>query len=165
MVASWTGEYQYTIDQVIEAMAKRANELNLRLTGTRRPRPARLHRPAHRADDELPAQRTASRGVVGGIGVRDAGSGTRDPICRMPRVTHSASAFRIPHPAYRYRSSRHPPSIDERLERLIAQARVRTAVGRARSIAQAWSSDRICSGACCATKTCSTVSPDRWITI
>ena len=33
MVASWTGEYQYTIDQVIEAMMKRANELNLRLTG------------------------------------------------------------------------------------------------------------------------------------
>ena len=33
MVAGWTGEYQYTIDQVIEAMAKRANELNLRLTG------------------------------------------------------------------------------------------------------------------------------------
>ncbi|HEY7059105.1 MAG TPA: putative zinc-binding metallopeptidase [Vicinamibacterales bacterium] len=31
MVASWTGEYQYTIDQVIEAMARRANELNLRL--------------------------------------------------------------------------------------------------------------------------------------
>lgn len=33
MVASWTGEYQYTIDQVIEAMMRRANELNLRLTG------------------------------------------------------------------------------------------------------------------------------------
>src|SRR5689334_15306221 len=33
MVASWTGEYQYTIDQVLEAMLKRANELNLRLTG------------------------------------------------------------------------------------------------------------------------------------
>jgi Putative zinc-binding metallo-peptidase len=32
MVASWTGEYQYTIDQVIEAMTRRANELNLRLT-------------------------------------------------------------------------------------------------------------------------------------
>jgi hypothetical protein len=31
-VASWTGEYQYTIDQVLEAMLKRANELNLRLT-------------------------------------------------------------------------------------------------------------------------------------
>src|SRR5689334_740681 len=31
MVASWTGEYQYTIDQVLEAMLKRANELNLRL--------------------------------------------------------------------------------------------------------------------------------------
>src|SRR6187549_3073716 len=32
-VASWTGEYQYTIDQVLAAMLKRANELNLRLTG------------------------------------------------------------------------------------------------------------------------------------
>jgi len=32
MVANGTGEYQYTIDQVIEAMTKRANELNLRLT-------------------------------------------------------------------------------------------------------------------------------------
>ena len=32
MVASWTGEYQYTIDQVLESMLKRANELNLRLT-------------------------------------------------------------------------------------------------------------------------------------
>jgi hypothetical protein len=31
MVAGWTGEYQYTIDQVLEAMLKRANELNLRL--------------------------------------------------------------------------------------------------------------------------------------
>jgi hypothetical protein len=33
MVASWTGEYQYTIDQVIENMIKRANQLNLRLPG------------------------------------------------------------------------------------------------------------------------------------
>ncbi len=31
MVAGWTGEYQYTIDQVIENMIRRANELNLRL--------------------------------------------------------------------------------------------------------------------------------------
>ena len=31
MVAGWTGEYQYTIDQVLEDMIKRANELNLRL--------------------------------------------------------------------------------------------------------------------------------------
>ena len=30
-VAEWTGEYQYTIDQVIEDMSRRANELNLRL--------------------------------------------------------------------------------------------------------------------------------------
>jgi hypothetical protein len=33
MVASWTGEYQYTIDQVLENMVKRSNELNLRLAG------------------------------------------------------------------------------------------------------------------------------------
>ena len=33
MVAACTGDYQYTIDQVIENMIKRANELNLRLTG------------------------------------------------------------------------------------------------------------------------------------
>jgi hypothetical protein len=31
MVAEWTGEYQYTIDQVIEDVLRRANELNLRL--------------------------------------------------------------------------------------------------------------------------------------
>jgi hypothetical protein len=30
-VARWTGEYQYTIDQVIEEMAKRCRELNLRV--------------------------------------------------------------------------------------------------------------------------------------
>jgi hypothetical protein len=34
MVAGWTGEYQYTIDQVIEAMTRRANELGLRLKDT-----------------------------------------------------------------------------------------------------------------------------------
>ena len=31
MVAAWTGEYQYTIDQVLGDMLKRANDLNLRL--------------------------------------------------------------------------------------------------------------------------------------
>src|SRR6476620_11101579 len=31
MVASWTGEYQYTIDQVLENMVNRCNEMNLRL--------------------------------------------------------------------------------------------------------------------------------------
>ena len=31
MVAAGTGEYQYTIDQVLENMIKRANEINLRL--------------------------------------------------------------------------------------------------------------------------------------
>ncbi len=33
MVAAWTGEYQYTIDQVLENMIRRANEMNLRLMG------------------------------------------------------------------------------------------------------------------------------------
>jgi hypothetical protein len=31
MVSEWTGEYQYTIDQVLESMIKRSTELNLRL--------------------------------------------------------------------------------------------------------------------------------------
>ncbi|MBA2302860.1 MAG: putative zinc-binding metallopeptidase [Acidobacteria bacterium] len=31
MVSEWTGEYQYTIDQVLESMLKRANATNLRL--------------------------------------------------------------------------------------------------------------------------------------
>jgi hypothetical protein len=33
LVAAGTGEYQYTIDQVLENMIKRANEMNLRLKG------------------------------------------------------------------------------------------------------------------------------------
>ncbi|HVC19206.1 MAG TPA: putative zinc-binding metallopeptidase [Vicinamibacterales bacterium] len=32
-VAAWTGEYQYTIDQVLEDMVARCRELNLRLSG------------------------------------------------------------------------------------------------------------------------------------
>jgi hypothetical protein len=31
-VAAWTGEYQYTIDQVLEDMITRCRELNLRLS-------------------------------------------------------------------------------------------------------------------------------------
>jgi hypothetical protein len=31
MVSEWTGEYQYTIDQVLESMLRRCSELNLRL--------------------------------------------------------------------------------------------------------------------------------------
>ena len=34
MVAAGTGEYQYTIDQVLENMIKRANQMNLRLKGS-----------------------------------------------------------------------------------------------------------------------------------
>jgi hypothetical protein len=30
----WTGEYQYTINQVIDEIARRSRELNLRLAGT-----------------------------------------------------------------------------------------------------------------------------------
>ena len=30
-IASWTGEYQYTIDQVLEDMIRRSSQLNLRL--------------------------------------------------------------------------------------------------------------------------------------
>jgi hypothetical protein len=33
MVASWTGEYQYTIDQVLEDMLTRSREMNLHLAG------------------------------------------------------------------------------------------------------------------------------------
>ncbi len=56
MVAAGTGEYQYTIDQVLENMIKRANEMNLRLKTAGRSDEAGLHDHAHRADDELPAQ-------------------------------------------------------------------------------------------------------------
>ncbi len=58
-VASWTGEYQYTIDQVIENMIKRANELNLRLSGPEDRSQRRLHGHVDGADDELPAQRVS----------------------------------------------------------------------------------------------------------
>ncbi|MGH7789806.1 MAG: putative zinc-binding metallopeptidase [Candidatus Binatia bacterium] len=34
LVARWTGEYQYTINQVIDEIAKRSRELNLRLSGS-----------------------------------------------------------------------------------------------------------------------------------
>ena len=64
MVAAWTGEYQYTIDQVLENMIRRANEMNLRLVGARGSDEARLHRHAHGADDELPAQRPAPGGAL-----------------------------------------------------------------------------------------------------
>ena len=34
-VADWTGEYQYTVDQVLQEMIVRCRELNLRVTGSR----------------------------------------------------------------------------------------------------------------------------------
>ena len=64
MVAAWTGEYQYTIDQVLESMIKRANEMNLRLKRTEDRSQAGLPRHAHGADDELPAQRPSPRGAL-----------------------------------------------------------------------------------------------------
>jgi hypothetical protein len=33
-VARWTGEYQYTIDQVLDEVTSRCRELNLRLVGS-----------------------------------------------------------------------------------------------------------------------------------
>ena len=33
LVARWTGEYQYTIDQVLDEIDKRCRELDLRLVG------------------------------------------------------------------------------------------------------------------------------------
>jgi hypothetical protein len=36
MVARWTGEYQYTLDQVLKGMILRSRELGLRLTTTER---------------------------------------------------------------------------------------------------------------------------------
>ena len=35
LVARWTGEYQYTIDQVIDDIIRRCRELRLRLTRSR----------------------------------------------------------------------------------------------------------------------------------
>ena len=64
MVAEWTGEYQYTIDQVIEDVLRRANELNLRLAQDEEKAKSTVPRDAHRADDELPAQRPTSSGAV-----------------------------------------------------------------------------------------------------
>ena len=61
MVAAWTGEYQYTIDQVLENMIRRANELNLRLKAAEERSKLGLHGHADGADDELPAQRLPPR--------------------------------------------------------------------------------------------------------
>ena len=87
MVAAWTGEYQYTIDQVLENMIKRANELNLRLTAPEERDQARLHDHAHRADDELPAQRPASGRAV-------------DPDAWLTRDGHSPARFSRSRPRY-----------------------------------------------------------------
>ena len=64
MVAEWTGEYQYTIDQVIEDMIKRANELNLRLREPEEQAKLDFIDPADGADDELSAQRAAPGGAL-----------------------------------------------------------------------------------------------------
>ena len=63
LVASWTGIYQYTIDQVLEDMIARCRELRLRLAVPEE-QARRIHRAAHGADDELPAQRPPPGGAV-----------------------------------------------------------------------------------------------------
>ena len=56
-VARWTGEYQYTIDQVFKDMIRRSRELRLRLHAAGGRHQAGVHDPAHPADHELPQQR------------------------------------------------------------------------------------------------------------
>ena len=43
-MARWTGEYQYTIDQVLDDMIERCRELGLRLTALRASRPCSTSR-------------------------------------------------------------------------------------------------------------------------
>ena len=64
IVAEWTGEYQYTIDQVIEDMITRCQRAEPAPQDPEDRTQARLHDHRHRADDELPAQRTAPGGPV-----------------------------------------------------------------------------------------------------
>ena len=113
MVASWTGEYQYTIDQVIENMIRRANELNLRLSGPEERSKARLHGHADGADDELPAQRLPPGGAVTVVSLKTSASVSvlqalrlyaRLPTCRLPidrLPTASRLARRLPTGIYR----------------------------------------------------------------
>ena len=58
-VAAWTGEYQYTIDQVLEDMIQRCRQLHLRLAARGGAGKVGFYDFADRAHDELPAQRAA----------------------------------------------------------------------------------------------------------
>ena len=56
-VAEWTGEYQYTIDQVLESMIERCHASKLHLTQPREQAKLDFAIPADGADHELSAQR------------------------------------------------------------------------------------------------------------
>ena len=81
MVAANTGEYRYTIDQVLENMITRANEMNLRLDGPRGSDQTGFRHHADRADDELPAQRQTPGRVVTSHVPRPTAT------CDVPRAT------------------------------------------------------------------------------
>ena len=57
VVSGWTGIYQYTIDQVLEDMIERCRELKLRLAVPEDQARQEFTGAAHRAGDELSAQR------------------------------------------------------------------------------------------------------------
>ncbi len=58
-VAAWTGEYQYTIDQVLEDMIQRCRQLHLRLAARGRAGEIGFHDFTDRPHDDVPAQRPA----------------------------------------------------------------------------------------------------------
>ena len=60
VVAGWTGIYQYTIDQVLEDMIAPLPRAEAAPRRARRTGAPGVHRAAHRAGHELPAQRRAS---------------------------------------------------------------------------------------------------------
>ncbi len=59
VVAEWTGQYQYTIDQVLSEMIERCQELRLRLRQSEQVDQTRRSGDADRADHELPARRSS----------------------------------------------------------------------------------------------------------
>ena len=60
MVAHWTGEYQLTLDSVLDEMIDRCRELKLRAAGTERQLVDRLHRAADREDRAFALQPVAA---------------------------------------------------------------------------------------------------------
>jgi hypothetical protein len=64
IVSDWTGVYQYTIDQVLQEMSDRCDELEPAARERRRTGEGRLHGRVDDAHDELPAQRPAHGGAV-----------------------------------------------------------------------------------------------------